>query len=67
MPTGEFPQCTTEYSVFDISGNVWERVQGGAGRGGAYNCSDSAALHKCGFVAGWGTDKIPNFGFRCCL
>jgi len=67
VPTGTFTGCTNEYGVFDINGNVWERVQGGAGRGGAYNCSDSEALHKCSFEANWGTDPVPNFGFRCCL
>ncbi len=65
-PTGEFPECTNEYGVLDINGNIWERVQGGAGRGGAYNCSDSEALHRCDYVASWGSDPIANFGFRCC-
>jgi hypothetical protein len=65
-PTGFFPDCTNEYGVFDICGNVWERVQGGAGRGGAFNCSDSAALHRCSYVADWGSDPVSNFGFRCC-
>jgi len=75
VPTGTFTNCTNAYGVYDINGNVWERVQpsamnpaaGSAGRGGAYNCSDSAALHNCGYEALWGSDPIANFGFRCCL
>ncbi|MBU1220392.1 formylglycine-generating enzyme family protein [Myxococcota bacterium] len=64
--TGLFPNCTNGYGVYDITGNLWERVQGGAGRGGAYNCSNSEILHKCSYVADWGTDARTNFGFRCC-
>lgn len=66
MPTGSFPNCTNEYGVYDINGNVWEWVEdslGGHPRGGAYNCGDSATLHQC--------EYIPQFtpsarGFRCC-
>ncbi|MBN2724643.1 MAG: SUMF1/EgtB/PvdO family nonheme iron enzyme [Deltaproteobacteria bacterium] len=67
VQTGQFPDCTNSFGVFDINGNVWERVQGGAGRGGAYNCSDSERLHKCSYIADWGTSPISNFGFRCCF
>jgi hypothetical protein len=75
VPTGTFTGCTNAYGVYDINGNIWERVQpsaanpaaGSAGRGGAFNCSDSAALHKCGYEATWGNDPVSNFGFRCCL
>jgi hypothetical protein len=64
--TGQFPQCTNSYGVFDITGNVWERVEGGAGRGGAFNCLNSENLHRCEYVAAWGSQAISNFGFRCC-
>jgi len=65
-PTGSFPECTNEYGVYDINGNVWEWVEddsGGHPRGGAYNCGNSERLHRC--------DYIPTFnpsakGFRCC-
>lgn len=67
-PTGSFPQCTNEWGLFDINGNLWEHVSGGSDqtvRGGAYNCGDSAALHKCDYVPG---DWSPSArGFRCCL
>ncbi len=67
MPTGSFPGCVNEYGVFDMNGNVWEHVAGGDGmdvRGGAYNCSDSAKLHKCSYIPG---NWIPSaLGFRCC-
>jgi len=68
MPTGAFPQCTNGWGVFDINGNVWEHTAAGSARtvrGGAYNCGDSAALHKCDYVPGtWEPSAI---GFRCCL
>jgi len=67
MPTGSFPECTNEFGVFDMNGNVWEHVAGGDGtdvRGGAYNCSDSAAFHKCSYVPGSWTPAA--LGFRCC-
>jgi len=74
VPTGTLTGCTNAYGVYDINGNIWERVQpptaspalGSAGRGGAYNCSDSEALHSCGYEAFWGNDPVSNFGFRCC-
>jgi hypothetical protein len=64
MPTGSFPLCTNEYGTFDINGNVWELADDGQVRGGAYNCSDSAFLHRCSFA----TDprSIIAVGFRCC-
>lgn len=66
--TGSFPRCTNAWAIFDLNGNLWEHVAGGSDttvRGGAYNCSDSAALHQCDYVPGsW----IPSArGFRCCL
>ncbi len=66
VTTGTFSGCTNGYGVFDINGNLWERVEGGAGRGGAFNCLNSEALHRCDYVANWGTGPISNFGFRCC-
>ncbi len=66
-PTGSFPDCTNEYGVFDMNGNLWEHVAGGTAmdvRGGAYNCGDSAALHKCAYIPG--TWKPSAQGFRCC-
>jgi hypothetical protein len=68
MPTGSFAGCTNEYGVFDISGNVWEIDQDVPGwvHGGAYNCIDSQSLHLCSWNEDFGTDPLPNVGFRCC-
>ena len=66
VPTGGFPDCTNAYGLFDMNGNVWERVSDGAGRGGAFNCGDSESLHRCDYVADWGLEARSNFGFRCC-
>lgn len=67
VPTGSFAKCTNAWGVFDINGNVWELVDWGDGiehfRGGAFNCSDSAALHRCDYDATWGPSAR---GFRCC-
>jgi formylglycine-generating enzyme required for sulfatase activity len=66
-PTGDFPECTNVYGVLDISGNLWEHIKDGSKklvRGGAYNCSDSSALHKCAYVPrNWEPSAL---GFRCC-
>ena len=67
-PTGSFPGCTNEWGVFDLNGNLWEHVAGGSDmtvRGGAFNCNDSAALHKCDYIPGNWTPSA--LGFRCCL
>ncbi|MDI7267075.1 MAG: SUMF1/EgtB/PvdO family nonheme iron enzyme [Myxococcota bacterium] len=63
-PTGAFPDCTNEYGIYDINGNVWEMTDDGMVRGGAYNCGDSAWLHRCGFSTDPGA--IIAVGFRCC-
>jgi sulfatase modifying factor 1 len=66
MPTGSFPDCTNEWGVFDINGNLWEHTAGGSDktvRGGAYNCGDSETLHRCDYVPGWTPSAR---GFRCC-
>ncbi len=67
-PTGSFSGCTNEWGLFDINGNLWEHIAGGSDqtvRGGAHNCGDSAALHKCDYVPGnWSPSAL---GFRCCL
>lgn len=67
MPTGSFPECTNEWGVYDINGNVWELVDAGDGtehfRGGAFNCSDSELLHRCDYDAPGG---VSAKGFRCC-
>jgi hypothetical protein len=68
MPTGAFSACVSEWGAFDLNGNLWEHVSGGSDqtvRGGAYNCSDSAALHRCDYVPGSWTPSAR--GFRCCL
>jgi len=66
-PTGTFLDCTSAYGVFDINGNVWELADSSDGlehfRGGAYNCSDSEALHRCDHDGTWGPSAR---GFRCC-
>jgi formylglycine-generating enzyme required for sulfatase activity len=53
--------------VYDINGNVWELADTNDGlehfRGGAYNCSDSEALHRCDHDGTWGPSAR---GFRCC-
>lgn len=67
VPTGSFPACTNEWGAFDLNGNVWEVVDHGDGiehfHGGAYNCGDSEALHRCDYNATWGPSAR---GFRCC-
>jgi hypothetical protein len=66
-PTGTFQDCTNGFGVFDINGNLWEHVLGGDEtriRGGAYNCIDSARLHRCDYIPGdW--EPLAR-GFRCC-
>lgn len=66
--TGSFPRCASAWGAFDLNGNLWEHLAGGSDqsvRGGAYNCSDSAALHRCDYVPGsWAPSAR---GFRCCL
>jgi hypothetical protein len=68
MPTGSFPGCTNEWGVYDINGNLWEHTAEGSDmtiRGGAFNCSDSAFLHRCSYVpATWAPSAR---GFRCCM
>jgi len=67
MPTQSFAGCVNGYGLYDINGNVWELVNSSDAsehfRGGAYNCSDSEALHKCTYDATWGPTAK---GFRCC-
>jgi formylglycine-generating enzyme required for sulfatase activity len=65
--TGSFERCGNGWGAYDLSGNLWEHVAGGDDmhvRGGAYNCSDSAALHRCDYVPGSWTPSAR--GFRCC-
>ncbi len=68
MPTGSFPGCTNEWGVYDINGNLWEHTAAGSDmtiRGGAFNCSDSAFLHRCEYVPDNWTPSAR--GFRCCV
>ncbi len=66
-PTGAFLDCRSHHGLFDINGNVWELVNSDDGlehfRGGAYNCSNSEALHRCDHDGTWGPSAR---GFRCC-
>lgn len=68
LPTGSLPNCTNEYGVYDMNGNVWEFDSSGNGRvrGGAYNCIDSKSLHQCSYYIIFGTGPKNNVGFRCC-
>ena len=67
MPTGSFPECVNEWGIFDLNGNLWEHTANGSNmtiRGGAYNCGNSALLHRCDYVPGnW---EPSARGFRCC-
>ena len=66
-PTGNSPNCASDYGVYDLNGNVWEVVDHGDNkehfRGGAYNCYNSEQLHRCDYDADWGPSAK---GFRCC-
>lgn len=67
-PTGAFPNCTNQYGLFDINGNVWEVVpvdtpRGYEVRGGAFNCGNPSVRLKCTFNAEW---DLLYAGFRCC-
>jgi formylglycine-generating enzyme required for sulfatase activity len=66
-PTGSFPNCTSSYGAFDVTGNVWELADSNDGlehfRGGAYNCGNSEALHRCDHDGTWSPTAK---GFRCC-
>lgn len=67
LPTGSFASCVSEYGAYDVNGNVWELADSDDGlehfRGGAYNCADSEALHRCDHDGTWGPSAR---GFRCC-
>jgi formylglycine-generating enzyme required for sulfatase activity len=67
VATGTFPDCTNEYGVFDINGNLWEWIEDPAltVRGGAFNCGDSAMLHACSYLSP--AAYRTAVGFRCCL
>jgi formylglycine-generating enzyme required for sulfatase activity len=67
MPTGAFGLCTNEWGAFDMNGNLWEHVAAGDDttvRGGAYNCGNSALLHRCDYVPSTWAPSAR--GFRCC-
>lgn len=68
MPTGSFQNCTNEYGLYDVNGNVWEVVpadtpRGYEVRGGAFNCAYPSVRFRCDFNATW--DSLYA-GFRCC-
>jgi hypothetical protein len=64
-PTGSFEACVNAWGAFDVNGNVWEMTADGLVRGGAYNCIDSAALHRCDFSID--PSRVVAIGFRCCM
>jgi hypothetical protein len=65
--TGSHSQCVNAWGLYDFNGNVWEVVTGNDGldhfRGGAFNCIDSAGLHRCDSDV---TSGVSARGFRCC-
>ena len=70
LPTASFAGCVNRFGVYDLSGNVWEAVQGEDGadhfRGGAFNCGDPALAHTCAYD-GVAAGPFPSArGFRCC-
>lgn len=66
-PTGSSANCKSAHGVVDITGNVWELTDSSDGqehfRGGAFNCGNSEALHRCDHDGNWGPSAK---GFRCC-
>lgn len=66
-PTGANKGCETSWGAFDVNGNVWELADSTDGlqhfRGGAFNCGDSKAYHRCDHDGTWGPSAR---GFRCC-
>ncbi|MBN1654450.1 MAG: DUF4215 domain-containing protein [Deltaproteobacteria bacterium] len=70
-PTGQFRDCTNDFGVRDLCGNVWEIVpstddpgkRGYEIRGGACNCAYPDDRLKCTYNASW-PDLMA--GFRCC-
>lgn len=70
MPTGSFPGCVDEWGILDLSGNVYEHVQGGDGstvRGGSHKSMDPRLEHRCDFVPVTFMPCFCSQGFRCCL
>jgi len=67
-PTGAFPDCTNEFGVYDMNGNLWEHTLNGDGttiRGGAYNCGNSKKFQRCDYIPRQWSPLAQ--GFRCCL
>ncbi|MFH1463369.1 MAG: MopE-related protein [Pseudomonadota bacterium] len=67
LPTGSLSACTNGWGVYDMSGNLWEHVDGGNDstvRGGAYNCGDTPSYHRCSYIPTTWTPSAR--GFRCC-
>ncbi|MBN1945545.1 MAG: SUMF1/EgtB/PvdO family nonheme iron enzyme [Bradymonadales bacterium] len=64
VTTGYMTECTNDYGIYDICGNVWEMTTDGLVRGGAFNCIDSASLHECLYSIE--ASRVIAIGFRCC-